>query len=112
MRKAKTSLSKPAKDEEEAVRFLASLAARIAPALCLSDPKRATEAALRLIECAREQLEREHERASWADERAQMYAEAERVDKYGFNLTGENLSLKDAFALQEQLRKGKRPGPY
>ena len=50
MRKAKTSLSKPAKDEEEAVRFLASLAARIAPALCLSDPKRATEAALRLIE--------------------------------------------------------------
>ena len=107
MRKAKTSLSKPAKDEEEAVRFLASLAARIAPALCLSDPKRATEAALRLIECARE-----HERASWADERAQMYAEAERVDKYGFNLTGENLSLKDAFALQEQLRKGKRPGPY
>ena len=33
------------------------------------------------------------------------------VDKYGFKLTGENLSLADAFALQERLRKGKRPGP-
>ena len=41
-----------------------------------------------------------------------MYAEAERLDKYGFKLTGENLSLADAFALQERLRKGKRPGPY
>src|SRR4029077_19832975 len=46
------------------------------------------------------------------DERAQMYTEAEHVDKYGFNLTGENLSVADAFALQERLRKGKRPGPY
>jgi hypothetical protein len=100
MRKAK-------RGEEEALTptSLASLAARIAPALCLNDPKRAIEAAATLIESAREQLEGEQERASWADERAQMYAEAERVDKYGFNLTGENLSLADAFALQE--RSGK-----
>ena len=107
-------MSKAKKGEEEALTpaSLASLATRITPALCLSDPKAAIEAAARLFECAREQLEGEQERASWADERAQMYAEAERLDKYGFKLTGENLSLADAFALQERLRKGKRPGPY
>jgi hypothetical protein len=112
MSKAKTSLSKPAKDEEEAVKFLATLAARIAPALCLNDPKRAIEDAARLFECAREKLERGQEEAPLARERAQLEADAERRDKYGFKLKGPNLSLADAFALQERLRKGKRPGPY
>jgi hypothetical protein len=62
MSTAKKSVSKPGKDEEEAVRFLASLAARIAPDLCRREPKRAIEDAARLVECAREQLEREQER--------------------------------------------------
>ena len=78
MKGTKKSASKPGKDEEEAVRFLASLAARIAPDLCRSDPKPAIEAAARLFECAREWLEREQAGATLADERAQMYAEAER----------------------------------
>jgi hypothetical protein len=110
MSKAKTSLSKPAKDEEEAVKFLATLAARIAPALCLNDPKRAIEDAARLFECAREKLERGQEGAPLARERAQLEADAERRDKYGFKLKGPNLSLADAFQLQKQERywKGKR----
>jgi hypothetical protein len=83
-------MKKEKKDAEEALTpaSLASLAARIAPDLCRSDPNRAIEAAARLIECAREQLEREQERAIVANERAQIYADAERRDKYGFNLLG------------------------
>ena len=78
------------------------------------EPKRAIEAAARLFECAREQLEREQEGATLADERAQLEAEAERRDKYGFNLTGGNLSLEDAFALQKdaRVRKGTRQAAY
>jgi hypothetical protein len=109
-------MKKEKKDAEEALTpaSLASLAARIAPDLCRSDPNRAIEAAARLIECAREQLEREQERAIVANERAQIYADAERRDKYGFNLLGGNLSLADAFLLQKEERcwKGKRQGPY
>ena len=114
MRKAKTPRQASRRNEEgekgreEAVTFLATLAAKIAPDLCRSDPKRAIEAALaRLIECAREQLEREQEGASLANERAQLEAEAERADKYGFNLTGGNLSLEDAFHLQKKSVAGK-----
>ena len=78
MRGTKKSASKFAGDAEEALTpaSLATLAARIAPALCRSEPKRAIEDAARLIECAREQLEREHERASLANERAQLEADA------------------------------------
>ena len=114
--KAKTSLSKPGKDEEEALTpvSLASLAARIAPGLCLNAPRQAIEAAARLIECAREWLAMpgaDDEKASLANERAQLEADAERREKYGFKPMGRNLSLEDAFLLQkeERIRKGQAP---
>ena len=50
-----------------------------------------------------------------ADEKAQLKAEAEHADEYGFKPTGGNLSLADAFRLQREDRfwKGKRrEGPY
>ena len=48
------------------------------------------------------------EKASLADERAQLEADAERRDKYGFKPMGRNLSLEDAFLLQKdpRVRKG------
>ena len=111
MRKAKKSESKPVQNAEEAVTpvLLARLAAKIAPALCLNEPLQAIEAAGALIECAREQLEREQERASPASERAQLEAETKHADAIGIKITG-NLSLADAFHLQKEDRfsKGKR----
>ena len=117
MRKAKKSESKPVQNAEEAVTpvLLARLAAKIAPALCLNEPKQAIEAAAGLIECAREQLERDQERASPASERAQLEAEAKHADAIGVKITGGNLSLADAFHLQKEDRfwKGnRREGPY
>jgi hypothetical protein len=120
MRKAKKSESKPVQNAEEAVTpvLLARLAAKIAPALCLNEPQQAIEAAAALIECAREQLEREQERASPASERAQLEAEAKHADAIGIKITGNlsgNLSLADAFHLQKEDRFSKgnrREGPY
>ena len=57
-------------------------------------------------------MEREQEKASLADERAQLEADAERRDKYGFKLTGGNLSLEDAFLLQKDPRVRKGQAPY
>ena len=120
MSKAQKSESKPVQNAEEAVTpvLLARLAAKIAPALCLNEPQQAIEAAAALIECAREWLEREQERASPASERAQLEAEAKHADAIGVKITGNlsgNLSLADAFYLQKEERfwKGKRrEGPY
>ena len=58
MMKAKKTVSRPGKDAEEGVTpaFLASLAAKIAPGMCLNAPRQAIEAAARLIECAGEWL--------------------------------------------------------
>ena len=110
------SASKFARAAEEALTpaSLATLAARIAPDLCRSEPKRAIEAAARLIECAREQLEREQEGATLANERAQLVAILEHGEAFGLKIKG-NLSLADAFHLQkkERIWKGKRrEGPY
>jgi hypothetical protein len=90
--------------------LLARLAAKIAPALCLNEPQQAIEAAARLIECAREQLEREQERASPASERAQLEAEAKHADAIGVKITGNlsgNLSLADAFRSQDRFLQGR-----
>ncbi len=49
------------------------------------------------------------------DEKAQLKASAEHADKYGFNPTGGNLPLADAFRLQSEDRFWKarrREGPY
>ena len=62
--------------------------------------------AARLIECAREQLEREQERASPASERAQLEAEAKHADAIGVKITG-NLSLADAFRSQDRFLQGR-----
>lgn len=112
MSKAKKSESKPVQNAEEAVTpvLLARLAAKIAPALCLNEPQRAIEAAARLIECAREQLEREQETASPASERAQLEAEAKHADAIGVKITGNlsgNLSLADAFRSQDRFLQGR-----
>jgi len=120
MRKEKKSESEPVQNAEEAVTpaFLASLAAKIAPGLCLNAPRQAIEAAAQLIECAREWLAMpgaDDEKASLADEKAQLKALAKHADKYGLKSAGGNLSLADAFALQKKDRfwKGKRrEGPY
>jgi hypothetical protein len=120
MKKEKKSESKPVQNAEEAVTpvLLARLAAKIAPALCLNEPRQAIEAAARLIQCAREWLpmpDAEDEEPSLADEKAQLKALAKHADKYGFKLAGGNLPLADAFALQKKDRfwKGKRrEGPY
>jgi hypothetical protein len=120
MRKAKKSESKPVQNAEEAVTpvLLARLAAKIAPALCLNEPRQAIEAAARLIQCAREWLpmpDAEDEEPSLADEKAQLKALAEHADKYGLKPTGGNLSLTDAFRLQREDRfwkRKRREGPY
>jgi hypothetical protein len=114
----KGSAPKPEEDAEEAVKFLAGLAAKIAPGLCLDAPRQAIEAAARLIKCAREHLAipgGDDEKARLADEKAQLQVSAKHADKYGFKLTGGNLSFADGFVLQKDPRvsEGKRrEGPY
>ncbi len=112
MRDVKRSASKPSVDTEELVTpvLLARLAAKIAPDRCLNDPRQAIEAAARLIQCAREWLAMPEAE----DEKAQLKASAEHADKYGFNPTGGNLPLADAFRLQSEDRFWKarrREGP-
>ena len=121
MKRTKKTVTKQSKEEEEAVtpEFLAVLAAKFVPDLCFNSPNEAIKAAARLIECAREWVammpHAEDEKAQLADEKAQLEALAKDADKYEIKLTGENLSLGDAFRLQSEERfwKGKRrEGPY
>ncbi len=114
MKETKKSESKPVQNAEEVVTpvLLARLAAKISPTLCLNDPKQAIEAAARLIEFAREWSDKQTRQA---DEKTELEALAKHYDKYGFKPGGGNLSLADAFRLQQEERfwKGKRrEGPY
>jgi hypothetical protein len=112
MRKAKKSESKPVQNAEEAVTpvLLARLAAKIAPALCLNEPRQAIEAAARLIQCAREWLpmpDAEDEEPSLADEKAQLKALAKHADKYGFKLAGGTSRLRTPSPCKRKIVSGK-----
>lgn len=87
-------------------RFLATLAAQIAPDLCLADPEHAIAAARRLLDCAERSL-----RASDDVDDEALRIQAARADRLGLRpMAAGNLTMAEAFELQKEERfwRGKR----